>query len=179
MVILTYFIIIFTSIMIFLKMKRSLNMLTSKRSREFNIQISVALVVQAFMPIIFALFPSGLLASASVGKSEIAELLSLSSSFLLSWSPVINPFATIMIVKPYRLVFCMSQNKTEVSLTKVISRVSPRTTNRPLVVTHITEIRAKDPKMESGNFPLESSLLELGLVKDFTLGLHTSIVATA
>uniref|UniRef100_A0A915E570 Uncharacterized protein n=1 Tax=Ditylenchus dipsaci TaxID=166011 RepID=A0A915E570_9BILA len=146
--------------------QRSLDMLTSNRTKEFYSQISVALVVQAFVPIISALFPSCFILAAVLLNNEGTDLLSLSTTFLLSWAPVITPFSTIMIVKPYRSVFLMRLKKINITVPEAFSESYAVTNNQLIAITYVGPLKMPSKSSSSEAEFLRNQAILSGQIAD-------------
>ncbi|KAI1714652.1 serpentine type 7TM GPCR chemoreceptor str domain-containing protein [Ditylenchus destructor] len=99
--------IIWLAYQIWYALRISLNQITKeKRSKIFNKQINIALLVQVFLPVIVSSIPIIYLAHAIITKSGIVTVCQL-MTIPLHWIPVLNPLSTILIIKQYRsLLLC-------------------------------------------------------------------------
>ncbi|KAI1717560.1 serpentine type 7TM GPCR chemoreceptor str domain-containing protein [Ditylenchus destructor] len=90
---------------------------------ELNSQISVALVVQAILPLGIVFIVVAYMGYAQISKTPQSSSAITFITLLFHWVPVINPLCTLLIVKRYRKqVVCMfkcHQVSTLTSVTKV------------------------------------------------------------
>ena len=99
---LAYTTIFMTSLAIWMKTRKLLQLQHQQQaqSREISRQIGLVLVIQAAIPLLLYLLPTGLV--LVYNTMGIARPEWLAMAFVQSWPSVVYPLATMLIVGPYR-----------------------------------------------------------------------------
>ncbi|KAI1717562.1 serpentine type 7TM GPCR chemoreceptor str domain-containing protein [Ditylenchus destructor] len=100
--VLIYGIISWCSIQLRKTFKIASQFISLRTVHELNSQISVALVVQAFLPLGIIFVGVTYLGYAQTSKAPQSSVAITIITFLFHWVPVINPLCTLLIVKRYR-----------------------------------------------------------------------------
>jgi hypothetical protein len=107
MVVVTYAVILFCSVRIWLYMRRSFGLIAGNsaltaKTKAMAVQLNVVLAVQALTPLCLEMVPTGALAMAVAVAKYPTLLLSSAVTLFAVWAPLINALSIILIVRPYR-----------------------------------------------------------------------------
>uniref|UniRef100_A0A914QRY4 G protein-coupled receptor n=1 Tax=Panagrolaimus davidi TaxID=227884 RepID=A0A914QRY4_9BILA len=101
LVLISYGITIYTSCKVWKKLK-SVYFLLTPATQQMHNQMTKTMILQAFVPLVFILFPIGIVLTAVFFLVDIPGFCIICNS-ICCWIPVVNPLVTILSVKSYRL----------------------------------------------------------------------------
>jgi len=102
----TYTLIVYFSVRIWLRLRSAVALLASdSQLREANRQLNRVLATQALLPLVTAIGAPIFISVVDVlGVADVGFETQASMSLLLTLQPVTNGLATLLLIKPYRLV---------------------------------------------------------------------------
>uniref|UniRef100_A0A914PY53 G protein-coupled receptor n=1 Tax=Panagrolaimus davidi TaxID=227884 RepID=A0A914PY53_9BILA len=104
LVLISYGITIYTSCKVWKKLKSAYCFMLPA-TRQMHNQMTKTMILQAIIPLIFILFPIGIVLTAVFFLVDIPGFGIICNS-VHCWIPVVNPLVTIISIKYYRLTIC-------------------------------------------------------------------------